>query len=435
MQELTHPPQGIHPPPNMQPQEVLNELEEIKLLRAIYSRWQLREQLVDFWYNHFNVYAYKDLDRWLVLPYERDAIRPHVLGKFRNLLEATAKSPAMLFYLDNWMSADPRAFERLKREPPQRGRAARRLPPLGGKRGLNENYGRELMELHTIGVDAGYTQRDVIEVARCFTGWTPLEPRANPQFFFDQRIHDPDVKRALGQKIHAGGIKEGEKVLDLLAKDPHTARHISLELAQRFVSDDPPPALVAGMARTFQKTGGDLRAVMRTMIYSPEFWSRQTYRAKVKTPFELVVSTVRALEADVDDPMPLAYWTARIGEPLYQCLQPNGYSDSAEAWVNTGALLNRLNFAMALAGDHVRGTEVQLAPLLGDDVGSDPKLALDRVVEVFLAGQISEATRAALEKEIANPQVLRARLGDPIEPVDLGILTGLVLGSPEFQQR
>lgn len=189
------------------------------------------------------------------------------------------------------------------------------------------------------------------------------------------------------------------------------------------------------MARTFQKTGGDLRAVMRTMIYSPEFWSRQTYRAKVKTPFELVVSTVRALEADVDDPMPLAYWTARIGEPLYQCLQPNGYSDSAEAWVNTGALLNRLNFAMALAGDHVRGTEVQLAPLLGDDVGSDPKLALDRVVEVFLAGQISEATRAALEKEIANPQVLRARLGDPIEPVDLGILTGLVLGSPEFQQR
>ena len=212
------------------------------------------------------------------------------------------------------------------------------------------------MELHTLGVDGGYTQKDVTEVARVFTGWTIESPREKPAFYFDERIHDPDPKRVLGKKIHAGGIKDGEQVLDLLAKNPQTAHHIALELAQHFVSDTPPDALVERMAKTFQKSNGDLREVMRTMIYSPEFWSRASYRAKVKKPFELVVSTARALGTDVDNATPLVNWITRIGEPLYQCMPPTGYSDKAETWVNTGALLNRLNFALALASNRVRGS-------------------------------------------------------------------------------
>jgi uncharacterized protein (DUF1800 family) len=221
----------------------------------------------------------------------------------------------------------------------------------------------------------------------------------------------------------------------MLARHPNTARFISTKLARRFVTDTPPPELVARMAKTFLKTNGDIRAVLQTMIYSPEFWSRQTYRAKVKTPFELVVSTTRVLGTDVDAPMPLVQWTARIGEPLYQCQPPTGYSDKTEAWVNSGALLNRLNFAIALATNRIRGTHVELAALVGQDVTSDPKRALDRAIDEFLAGQVSSETRATMEKESSDPQVLRARLDDPIQRVDLGILAGLVLGSPEFQRR
>jgi len=435
MDDAAHPAQGLHPAPNRLPQEVLNELEQAKVLRAIYSERQLDEQLSDFWFNHFNVFAYKDLDLWLLAPYERDAIRPHMLGKFRVLLEANAKSPAMLFYLDNYLSADPNAFERLKHLPPkQRPRPGEKLPPVGPKRGLNENYGREIMELHTLGVDGGYTQQDVIEVARAFTGWTIKDPRADSEFYFDERLHDPDPKRVLGKKIHAGGIKDGEQVLDLLVKNPHTAHHIALELAQHFVSDTPPNALVNRMARSFQKSGSDLREVMRTMIYSPEFWSRDAYRAKVKRPFELVVSTARALGADVDDAMPLVGWIARIGEPLYQCVPPTGYSDKAETWVNSGALLNRLNYAIALAGNHIRGSEIEL-PLLGTDTTGDPYQALDRAVTTFLAGQVSDSTRSILEKESTDPRALSAQLSGAVKEVNLAVITGLVLGSPEFQQR
>ncbi len=450
MDALAHPPQGVHPARSKLPQEVLNELAQEKLLSAIYSQRQLQQQLTDFWFNHFNVFAYKDLDLWLLAPYEHDAIRPHVLGKFRDLLAATSKSPAMLFYLDNYLSADPRAFaphhDLSAKHPTKSARAssargskashsARALPPIGGKRGLNENYGRELMELHTLGVDGGYTQQDVIEVARCFTGWTITEPRVNPQFYFDNRIHEPDPKRVLGKNIHAGGIKDGEQVLDLLSKNPRTAQHISLELAQHFVSDTPPASLVGRMAKTFRKSNGDIREVMRTMIYSPEFWSRSAYRAKVKTPFELVAATVRALGADVDDAMPLVGWVSRIGEPLYQYVQPTGYSDKAQAWVNTGALLNRLNFAIALASDRVAGSGVQLAPLLGTDSADDPYQALDRAVGVFLAGQISDTTRATLLKESSDPQILGAKLAAPVRQANLGLITGLVLGAPEFQQK
>jgi uncharacterized protein (DUF1800 family) len=287
-------------------------------------------------------------------------IAPHALGKFKDLVTATAKSPAMLFYLDNFLSADPLAAQRLAEQRAARRQTRRRSgrspenPQATKKkqgRGLNENYGRELMELHTLGVDGGYTQKDVSEVARAFTGWTIEKPRENPQFKFDERIHDPDPKMVLGKKIHAGGMKDGEQVIELLARHPSTARFISTKLARRFVSDNPPPALVARMADAFRKTDGDIREVLGAMIYSPEFWSRNAYRAKIKTPFEFVASTVRALGTDVDTAMPLVQWVSRIGEPLYQCQPPTGYSDRAEAWVNAGALLNRLNFSLALAGN------------------------------------------------------------------------------------
>jgi len=239
----------------------------------------------------------------------------------------------------------------------------------------------------------------------------------------------------MGKKIKAGGIKDGEKLLEMLSKHPSTARFISTKLARRFVSDDPPPELVARMAKTFEKTGGDIRAVMQTMIYSPEFWSRQAYRAKVKTPFELVASTARALGADVDQPIRLVQWTGQIGEPLYECLPPTGYKDTADVWVNTGALLNRLNFAMRLSGNKIPGTRVELGALVGADVGTNAQLALERAVQEFLAGQLSPQSRTILEKRLDDPQILHATLDDPVKEVDLGIVTGLVLGSPEFQRR
>jgi uncharacterized protein (DUF1800 family) len=434
MDAEAHPPQGVHPKPSKLPQEALSQLQQAKALRAIYSDRQLQEQLTDFWFNHFNVFANKDLDLWLLASYEQDVIRPRIFGRFHDLLEATAKSPAMLFYLDNYLSADPQALKRLRSHPEKlRGRQYASLPPVGN-RGLNENYGRELMELHTLGVDGGYTQQDVVEVARCFTGWTIRNARTKPEFAFDDRVHDPQPKRVLGKKVHAGGIKDGEQVLDLLARDPHTARHIALELAQHFVSDNPPRAIVDRMAVAFRKSGGDLRDVMRAMIYSSEFWSRAAYRAKIKTPFELVVSATRALGADVDTALPLVNWITRIGEPLYQCLPPTGYSDKASAWVNAGALLNRLNFALALASSRVAGSEVQIAPLLGAEAQTDPYQALERAVNLFLAGQISATTRSTLEKQSADPQIVQIKSGTTTQ-VNLGTITGLVLGTPEFQQR
>jgi uncharacterized protein (DUF1800 family) len=434
MDAAAHPPQGVRPRPSRLPQEALSQLQQAKTLRAIYSERQLQEHLTDFWFNHFNVFANKDLDLWLVAPYERNVIQPRVLGKFRDLLGATAKSPAMLFYLDNYLSADPQAAQRLRAHREKlRGRQNAELPPVG-KRGLNENYGRELMELHTLGVDGGYTQQDVIEVARCFTGWTIRNARTKPEFAFDDRVHDPQPKRLLGKKIHAGGIRDGEQALDLLARDPHTAHHIALELAQHFVSDTPPGALVDHMAVAFRKSGGDLRETMHAMIYSPEFWSRSAYRAKIKTPFELVVSAVRALGADVDTAVPLVNWVTRIGEPLYQCLPPTGYSDKAAAWVNAGALLNRLNFALALAGNRLAGSQVQIAPLLGSEAETDPYQALERAVNVFLAGQLSANTRSTLERQSADPRIVQIKSGATMQ-VNLGSITGLVLGAPEFQQR
>ncbi|MFI5059492.1 MAG: DUF1800 domain-containing protein [Candidatus Acidiferrales bacterium] len=430
------------------PQRVVEELGMAKVTRAIYSERQLQQVMDDFWFNHFNVFAGKGEDRWYLTSYERDVIQPHTFGKFKDLLTATTKSPAMLFYLDNFLSADPRAAdrqaaERAMRQQMRRGGFGRPWPPRPqpqgqakrNVRGLNENYGRELMELHTLGVDGGYTQKDVTEVARCFTGWTIDKPRQYPEFKFDERLHDPDPKFVLGKKIHAGGMKDGEEVIDLLVHDASTARFISTKLARRFVSDNPPEELVERMTKTFRSSDGDIRDVLKTMIYSPEFWSRETYRAKIKNPFELVVSAARALGTDVDTPMPLVQWVGRIGEPLYQCQPPTGYSDKADAWVNTGALLSRLNFSLTLAGNKVRGARTDVTSLLGMDSSNDAKTALDRAVGVFLGGQAAATTVETLQKQLDSPQVLQAKLDDPVKQVDLGVVAGLVLGAPEFQRR
>jgi uncharacterized protein (DUF1800 family) len=429
------------------PQRVVAELGMAKVTRATYSERQLQQVMDDFWFNHFNVFAGKGEDRYYLTSYERDVIQPRALGKFKDLLTATAKSPAMLFYLDNFLSADPRASERRAAERAirqQRRRGGFGRPPRPpansqqakkNERGLNENYGRELMELHTLGVDGGYTQKDVTEVARCFTGWTIDKPRQYAEFNFDDRLHDPDPKYVLGKNIHAGGMKDGEQVIDLLVHHSSTAKFISTKLARRFVSDNPPPALVDRMARTFQSSDGDIRAVLKTMMWSPEFWSRESYRAKIKTPFELVVSALRALGTDVDTPLQLVKWVGRIGEPLYQCQPPTGYADKADAWVNTGALLNRLNYSLALAQNKMRGARTDVPSLLGLDSSADPKTALDRAVQVFLGGQAGPTTVGTLENQLDNPQVLQAKLDDPRKQVDLGVVAGLVLGAPEFQRR
>jgi uncharacterized protein (DUF1800 family) len=366
------------------------ELSEQKMLRAVYSDRQLQEVLTDFWFNHFNVDARKGRDRFMVTEYERDTIRPQVLGTFRELLEATAKSPAMLFYLDNWMSADPGGPHREMR-PPRivRGRfGAVFMPPMpqpqrpnepmrgigapGVRNGLNENYGRELMELHTLGVDGGYTQKDVTEVARAFTGWTMPGPRQGNGFTFDPRLHDSGEKIVLGHVIKAGGGEsDGEKVLDILARHPSTAMFIATKLVRRFVGDTPPPGLVARAAARFRETDGDLREVTRAILTSPEFLSPDAFGAKVKTPFEFVASAVRATGADVQDALPLVRALQQLGMPLYQCQPPTGYKDTADAWMNTGALVGRMNFSARLSGNKMPGTT-----LAGNEPANDVALRL-----------------------------------------------------------
>jgi len=380
-------------------QLVAFDLSEGKLYRAILSNRQLEEQLVDFWYNHFNVFLDKGADRYLVPTYEREAIRPHVLGKFRDLLEATAKSPAMLFFLDNWESVGATA--------PQRANAKRPA------RGLNENYARELMELHTLGVDGGYTQKDVTEVARCFTGWTIRQPREGGDFFYNDRVHDKGEKTVLGVKIPAGGGRDdAEKVLDILARHPATARFISKKLAQRFVSDDPPQKLVDKMAKTFRDKNGDIREVMKTMLTSDEFFSQAAYRAKVKTPFEMIVSAVRATGAQVDFAFPLANQIAQLGEPLYRKLEPTGYSDANSEWVNSAALLARMNFALSLAQNKVPGSKLDASLFSG---------APADIARQVLFTDAKPETLAAIEKQAQTSTTA---------PV-----VGLMLGSPDFQRR
>lgn len=448
------------------PNRIIAELSMAKIDRAVYSQRQLEAVMEDFWFNHFNVYAAKGLDRYFVIAYVRDTIRPNTMGRFQDLLTATAQSPAMLFFLDNWLSVDPAAFQQRQQQIAARRARLRAIfpgffpqEPQGGAGvadqaqnaptaqmaqvtrrklrdlGINENYGREVMELQTVGVDAGYTQQDVIEMAKCLTGWTIQTPRLDPQFVFRPAFHAEGPKVVMGHTIDAGGEQDGFEALQMLANDPHTARRISLELARHFVADDPPPALVDRMTKEYEATGGDIRSVLRIMIYSPEFWSRSAYRAKVKTPFELVASTARALNADIDVALPLVQWTARMGEPLFLCQPPTGYSDKAETWVNSGALLNRLNFAVAVAANHVPGTQVDLSGVLGADAYGDPNAALDRALQVFLDNQVSSRTRQALEARLDDSQMIPARLDGGSQRVNEGLLAGLVLGSPEFQRR
>jgi uncharacterized protein (DUF1800 family) len=444
------------------PNRIIAELSMAKVDRAVYSNRQLQAVMEDFWFNHFNVFANKGDDKWFLTAYERDTIRPHAMGKFSDLLLGTAKSPAMLFFLDNHLSADPAAVARMEAEKNFRraryqgafaggsmptpgtfpGPATSGPPPASNAaaakksdRGLNENYGREVMELHTVGVDAGYTQQDVIQMAECLTGWTIHEPRKDPQFFFDEKIHAQGKKVVMGRTFNYGGEKDGEEALKMLASQPATARFISTELARHFVSDNPPSSLIDRMAKSFTSSGGDIRVVLKTMIYSPEFWSREAYRSKVKTPFELVASTSRALNAESTISLPLSQWVGRMGEPLYLCQPPTGYSDKAETWVNTGALLNRLNFALAFAGDKMGGATVDLNPMLGEEASKDPSAALARSIQMFLDGQITPSTQATLEARLKDPQILQARLDDPVKQVNEGLIVGLVLGTPEFQRR
>jgi uncharacterized protein (DUF1800 family) len=346
------------------PRQVVDELQAAKVLRAVHSNRQLDEVLVDFWMNHFNVFANKGPVKFLVGEYERDVIRPHAWGRFEDLLRATAESPAMLFYLDNFLSADPSARPRER----DRGlRAASRRAPNAGqgrRRGLNENYAREIMELHTLGVDGGYTQKDVTEVARCFTGWTIRGlRRGDPEFAFDERVHDRGDKTVLGVTIEAGGKDEGDRVIHLLATHPATARFVSYKLARRFVSDEPPAALVDRAAETFRRTHGEIRAVVETIVTSPEFAAPAARAAKVKTPLEFVVSAVRASGAEVEDGRALARRIADMGMPLYLQQPPTGYKDTADAWVSTSGLLARMNFAVDLASGRVDGARVDTAAL------------------------------------------------------------------------
>ena len=505
--------------------ELISELRAQKILRAVYSENQLEEVLTDFWFNHFNVSITNNKAKGYVLLYERDAIRPNALGKFRDLLGATAKHPAMLLYLDNAQSSAPegapttltQSLQRYQRNPliAQRLEAAiaaqkmemetlqNELPDiikqLRPKRGINENYARELMELHTMGVDGGYTQKDVVEVARALTGWSvyPRGKRAERlrerlergkllgviqegDFLFRPDMHDAGEKHILGTVFPAGGGKEeGEKVLDMLATHPSTAKFIATKLARRFVCDMPPPSLIERLATTFLQTNGDIKAMMRVMVQSPEFWSKEARRAKIKSPFELVVSALRALDADVTDTRELSQWIEKQGQPLYACQAPTGYADRAEFWVNTGALIARMNFGLHLALGHIKGVKFDLfalnqyhepesieealktyaALLMPErDLSETLRLLTPLVQNPTFVEKISTSLPAASAKQMDMQERVE---GLPFESdfireflheepvagqeevapvltskeVTLASIVGIILGSPEFQRK
>ncbi|WP_164015683.1 DUF1800 domain-containing protein [Pyxidicoccus trucidator] len=421
------------------------ELSAAKVLRAVESPHQLEEVLVDFWFNHFNVSADKGAVRWMVTSYERDAIRPHVFGRFRDLLGATARHPAMLFYLDNWRStrdglpmlragrkdARPEAVALPEDEAMAEHEDAEEPEP---RPGLNENYARELLELHTLGVDGGYTQQDVREVARCFTGWSIRRPRREPEFLFRRRAHDADEKHVLGQRIPPGGtLEDGERVLDLLAKHPATARHVATKLARRFVSDTPPPALVERLAKVFLDSDGDLRTVYRALFQSPEFWAPEVRGTKVKTPFEFVVSALRATGAEVTVRPRLVQSLAKMGEPLYRAPAPTGFPEVAAPWVNSGALVARLNFSLELVSGRLPGTRVALESL-ASPASSSVEGQVEALGRALLGAPPSAETRATILAALSKRAEAASAEGEP-SPVDLPLIAGLLLGSPEFQKQ
>ena len=440
---------------------VTGELLQTRLLTDVYSQRQLQAVMTDFWLNHFNVYLKKgQLAPWYLVDYEQNAIAPHAMGKFEDLLLATAKSPAMLFYLDNHTSIGPHSIAAMRA---QANPAAKNKTP-----GLNENYARELMELHTLGVDGGYTQKDVTEVAKVFTGWTIEEPRQGVGFNFNERRHEPGPKVVMGKTIQEDGEQEGLEVLHRLATSPATAHHLSQQLAERFVSDTPPPALVDRMAKTYLHSDGDIRQVLRTLFASPEFWSREAYRAKVKTPEEFVLSAVRATGGEVDRPAIVLNAMGQLGMPFFGCQTPNGYSWAAAPWVNSADLLNRINIALALAS-HKLGTATDLDALMkikGPDGASAAQKEM-KLEAVFLDGQLNpqarqtvlqQANELAAQGPIALPGSDPSRPGPKqagtmpvraafVQVMDLAtpipapadkqaaLVAGLLLGSPDFQKR
>jgi uncharacterized protein (DUF1800 family) len=437
--------------------QAVGELQLDKIVRAVESKRQLYEIMVDFWSNHFNLDVKKNDVRSLIIVDERAVIRPHVFGTFRELLGASAKSPAMLVYLDNASSTRemeqdaPRRFRRGKNQ-----NVAANVPVAPPKKrgGINENYAREIMELHTLGVGGGYTQQDVQEVARCFTGWSV--DRQTGQFLYRRYAHDDGEKVVLGQRIPAGGgIQDGERVLDILASQPATAKFIARKLCMRLIADEPPQSAIDKAAKTFQDTQGDLRAVVKTIVTSPEFLSTGAYRAKIKSPFEYAVSAVRALDGVVllqggstpearlrlvadgassvrpgnkrykrNEQKTLALQIAEMGQPLFAYQAPTGYSEDSSRWVSTGALVSRLNFALALVGSGVYNVLATPTLLLKGVDEHDQNAITNRLLGALVGGDISPATRSTLLRETKHEG-----------PVDRMKLTALILGSPEFQRR
>ncbi len=505
------------------PQQITQQLNASRILRAAYSEKQLQEVMVDFWTNHFNVYSNKAATRWFLPAYDRDAIRPNVLGNFKDLLTATAQSPAMLFYLDNFESVAPNAQMSAGQRNPNRRNQANQANQMNAprreqlkkqygltdaeldarikqnqqnqpkrmQRGINENYAREIMELHTLGVDGGYTQTDIKEVARAFTGWTIVDARGyrrafaslangtedkrftrlarlaglpedaeSGTFFFNERVHDRGEKTVLGQKINAGGIKDGEQVIDILVNHPSTAKFIARKLAVKFVSDNPSEALVGRVAKAFQTSKGDIKTTLRAIFTDREFFAPENYRAKIKTPFEVVVSAIRTVGAETNGRQ-IQAMLQKMGEPLYGFQAPTGYPDTAEDWVNTGALLERLNFAVALVSNRIPGTRVNLKQF----EGKDKTQILNQAIATVLDGEISSNTRATLLKQIEQPLVQpkietnedaangdemmammpnqgggrnrqpQARLLPPSGNAEVFKVVGLILGTPEFQRQ
>jgi len=420
---------------------VVGELQTAKVARAVGSERQLQEVMVDFWENHFNVFAGKDRIRYQLGDYDA-TIRDHALGKFRDLLGAVAKSEAMLQYLDNFQSIADSSHETLRGRgrgplaildtmsmPPARRAMARqrlasltpdqraRLTQVAARRprGLNENYARELMELHTLGVDGGYTQRDVIEVARALTGWSVKGPLQGGGFVFRPEAHDADAKMVLGHALPAGrGVEDGEEVLDIVARHPATAHYIAYKLARRFVSDTPPATLVDRAAATFTRTDGDIRETLRTIVTSPEFFSRAAFRSKVKSPFELVVSAARALGAQPDTTPRTAQLIGRLGQPLFGHQDPNGYPETGDAWMNTGAILNRINFGLAVAANRLPGTRLDQWPAAATLRGAAREQQVDGVVAALFGGGVSPDTRSVLLSG-ENPLLASARTAAAVD--------------------
>ncbi|MGH9420764.1 MAG: DUF1800 domain-containing protein [Thermoanaerobaculia bacterium] len=433
-------------PYDKRPQVVINDLIAQRIYRAAESDRQLNEVMVVFWMNLFNVFSGKGIDRFLLTSYERDVIRPHIWGRFEDLLMATAKSPAMLFYLDNArsMAAPENRSAMQQRAYGGRlgggffGRRAAMAPPQSRNRegGLNENYAREIMELHTLGVDGGYTQKDVTELARVLTGWTITRERDGGEgasFVFRQQMHDVAPKQVLGVRFGpGGGIDEGERMIHVLAHHPSTAHHIAYKLCQRLVADEPPPALVDRVARTFLKTDGDLRQTVKAVIASPEFWDPAVYRTKVKSPFEYTISAVRAVNAQITDPAPIARALQQIGEPLYGAQPPTGYSDKAGVWINTGALMNRLNFALSLASNKLPGVHGDVVSLIPTGEAADASHSVEALAQALTGGSLTEETRNTIKSRIVER---KAPAEDPWDNTQLPTVAGLILGSPEFQRQ